>query len=88
MIDKDHSAALLARELGAEALLLLTDVPCVQRDYGTDHAAGLHDVSAAELDPQAFAEGSMRPKIEAACSLSARQAAWPGSARSRMQRTS
>jgi carbamate kinase len=69
VIDKDHSAALLARELHADALLLLTDVPCVQRDYGSDHAEALSDVLVAELDPQAFAEGSMRPKVQAACSF-------------------
>jgi len=66
VIDKDHSAALLARELGADALLLLTDVSCVQRDYGSEHARPIRSFVAGELDPSEFAEGSMRPKIEAA----------------------
>lgn len=69
VIDKDRCAALLARELDADALLLLTDVAAVQRNYGTDHAEALADVSVAEIDPQAFAEGSMRPKVQAACSF-------------------
>ena len=38
VIDKDRAAALLADGLGADALLLLTDVAAVERDYGTPHA--------------------------------------------------
>ncbi len=67
VIDKDRSAELLARELGADALLLLTDVPCVERGHGTSLAHPIREVSTRELDPQDFAGGSMRPKIEAAC---------------------
>jgi len=66
VIDKDHSAALLARELEADALLLLTDVVCVQRGYGTVQAKPIHETFADELDPAQFPEGSMRPKVEAA----------------------
>jgi len=67
VIDKDHSAALLASELDADALLLLTDVPYVERGYATAHAQPIREASARELDPSAFDAGSMRPKIEAAC---------------------
>lgn len=67
VIDKDRSAALLARELDADALLLLTDVPYVERDHATDRARPIREASVGELDPQAFAAGSMRPKVEAAC---------------------
>ncbi len=67
VIDKDHSAALLARELAAEALLLLTDVPFVERDHGTAHPQPIREAAVRELDPAMFAAGSMRPKIEAAC---------------------
>lgn len=66
VIDKDHSAALLAREVDADALLLLTDVPCVERNFGTPSAQPIRQAKAAELDPAEFASGSMRPKIEAA----------------------
>jgi len=67
VIDKDHSAALLARELHADALLLLTDVAAVERDHGTPNAHPMRLLSVEELDPESFAAGSMRPKIEAAC---------------------
>jgi len=67
VIDKDHSAALLARELGADALLLLTDVPYVERNHGTRLAHPIHEASVRELDLTDFADGSMRPKVEAAC---------------------
>ena len=66
VIDKDLSAALLAGELGADALLLLTDVPYVERDHGTPRARPLSEAHVSELDPADFAEGSMRPKVEAA----------------------
>lgn len=67
VIDKDRSAALLARELGADALLLLTDVPNVERNHGTKLAHPIDEAAVGELDPSEFAAGSMRPKIEAAC---------------------
>jgi carbamate kinase len=67
VIDKDLSAALLATQLEADALLMLTDVPNVQADWRTPHARALTDVTAAELRTLRFAAGSMAPKIEAAC---------------------
>jgi carbamate kinase len=70
VVDKDRSAAILARELGAELLLILTDVEAVQRDYGTDHAQPIRRMTAAEAETLMrhgqFADGSMRPKVEAA----------------------
>ncbi len=67
VIDKDHTAALLARDLGAEALLLLTDVEAVFSGWGGDcqaaiGAATAEDLAALDLDP-----GSMGPKVAAAC---------------------
>ena len=67
VIDKDLAAALLARGLGADALLLLTDVPAVQAGWGTPEARALGDVSAQQLRTMTFADGSMGPKVEAAC---------------------
>ncbi|MGZ8649997.1 MAG: carbamate kinase [Solirubrobacteraceae bacterium] len=67
VIDKDLAAELLARGLKADALLMLTDVPAVQAGWGTPEARELGDVSAQELRGMSFAEGSMGPKIEAAC---------------------
>jgi len=66
VVDKDRAAALLAAGLGADALLMLTDVSAVQLGYGTAGARALHDVAAAELRGYPFAAGSMGPKVEAA----------------------
>ena len=67
VIDKDLAAALLARSLGADALLMLTDVPAVEVDRGTPDARALGDVTADELRRLDFEPGSMGPKVEAAC---------------------
>ncbi len=69
VVDKDLTAALLAEQLGADVLLLLTDVDCVVRDWGTPDAMPLHDVSARELRALRFASGSMAPKVDAACTF-------------------
>jgi carbamate kinase len=67
VIDKDLAAALLARGLGADALLLLTDVPAVQADWRTPVARDIRRASPEQLRAGSFAAGSMGPKIEAAC---------------------
>jgi carbamate kinase len=67
VIDKDLSAALLAAQLGADALLMLTDVPYVEIDWRTQHARPLTHATPSELRTLDFARGSMAPKIEAAC---------------------
>jgi carbamate kinase len=71
VIDKDLSAALLARTVAASILVIATDVESVALDWGTDHAKPLGAVAVAELRDHAaageFAEGSMGPKVEAAC---------------------
>jgi carbamate kinase len=67
VIDKDLAAALLARGLGADALLMLTDVPAVQVGWGSPEARDLGDVTAQQLRTMSFADGSMAPKVEAAC---------------------
>lgn len=69
VVDKDRASALLASELYADLLLLLTDVEAVYLDWGTDRARSLGRVTPDELDPEQFPAGSMRPKIEAACSF-------------------
>jgi carbamate kinase len=66
VIDKDLSAELLARSLGAHVLLLLTDVPCVYRDWPAARAP-IARATPAELRALRFAPGSMGPKVEAAC---------------------
>ena len=70
VVDKDRAAAILARELNAALLLILTDVPAVYRDYGTDRATPIPRLTAAQaqslLDTGQCGKGSMRPKVEAA----------------------
>lgn len=67
VIDKDLSAALLAANLGARFLLMLTDVAAVQRNWGTSRAQDISHATPEELRALDFASGSMGPKIEAAC---------------------
>jgi carbamate kinase len=67
VIDKDKAAALLAEQLDADALLLLTDVEAVELDWGTPRARPLRRLTRDLLDRHAFAAGSMGPKVEAAC---------------------
>lgn len=69
VVDKDHTAALLATALGADVLVMLTDVPAVQLGFGTRSARPLHKVDVEDLDVEAFPEGSMGPKVAAACSF-------------------
>lgn len=67
VIDKDRASALLARELGAEVLVLATDVEAVYTRWGTDEARPMRRASLAELAALTFDPGSMGPKVEAAC---------------------
>ncbi|GAA2250242.1 carbamate kinase [Streptomyces ruber] len=66
VVDKDLTAALLAEDLKADFLLILTDVPNVYTDYGTPRQRPVLDATPAELRRGAFAEDSMGPKAEAA----------------------
>ena len=66
VIDKDRASELLARQLKADMLLLLTDVDAVYRDFGEPTARAIAIVGARALQPDQFAAGSMGPKIEAA----------------------
>ncbi|MBS7541179.1 carbamate kinase [Ancylobacter lacus] len=71
VIDKDRASALIARQLSADRLLLLTDVDAVYLDFGTPQARSIVRAGAASLSAGAFAAGSMRPKIEAATQFAA-----------------
>jgi carbamate kinase len=66
VIDKDRAASLLARGLGADALLLLTDVAVVERDRGTPRASPITEATADEMLALDLPAGSMGPKVEAA----------------------
>ncbi len=67
VVDKDSAAALIGRHLGADVLLLLTDVAAVDLDFGTPHARPIGRITARELRAMQFPAGSMAPKIAAAC---------------------
>jgi carbamate kinase len=66
VIDKDRSAALLAVQLRAESLLLLTDVEAVMESRGTSRERRIPRISATELLELDLPAGSMGPKAEAA----------------------
>ena len=67
VIDKDAASALLAGQLGADALLLLTDVDAVYRDFGTDQSTPLSELTVGEARALDMPAGSMGPKLQAAC---------------------
>jgi carbamate kinase len=70
VVDKDLAAALLAVELGADRLVILTDVEGVAVDFGGPRQRWLDGVGTVELRELAakgtFGVGSMAPKVEAA----------------------
>lgn len=69
VIDKDRASALLAEELGADLLVMATDVEGVFLDWNTPSARLIHATTPARLREHRFAAGSMGPKVEAACSF-------------------
>jgi carbamate kinase len=73
VIDKDRTAAVLAKRIGAETLLILTDVERVALDFGKPSQKNLSKLSEIEAEKYIkegqFGKGSMEPKIEAAISF-------------------
>ncbi len=70
VVDKDRVAAILARQLEAEVLMILTDVDAVYDGWGTPAARPIRRLSVAQADALLASggldEGGMRPKVEAA----------------------
>jgi carbamate kinase len=70
VIDKDRAAAILGADIGAEVLVILTDVDCVYVDYGepTQRAVRRLTLDQADelLSSSELGTGSMAPKVEAA----------------------
>ena len=70
VIDKDLASELLAEEVGASVLMLMTDVEKVKLHYGTLHESEISRMDRAQaeryLDEGHFPEGSMGPKVQAA----------------------
>ena len=69
VIDKDHATALLAHKLNADALLLLTDVEAVFRDFGTDAQSAIRHLSPEDAVRLDLPDGSMAPKVAAAATF-------------------
>jgi carbamate kinase len=67
VIDKDLASALLAIEIGADALAIVTDVDAVYADWNTPQQRAIRNATPAELSAGEFAAGSMGPKVRAAC---------------------
>jgi carbamate kinase len=72
VVDKDRSAALLAAQLGAQVLLLLTDVPAVWADWPEPAERAIRSATPPQMEALSFDPGSMGPKVEAACHFVAR----------------
>jgi carbamate kinase len=66
VIDKDRTSELLARELNAATLLMLTDVDAVYADWGSPDARAIRRITPQKLGEFSFTPGSMGPKVEAA----------------------
>jgi carbamate kinase len=70
VVDKDRVSAVLARQLEADVLMILTNVEAVYEGWGTPSARPIHRMTVARADRMAaegaFDAGGMRPKVEAA----------------------
>jgi carbamate kinase len=70
VVDKDRVAAVLARHLEADVLMILTNVEAVYEGWGTPAARPIHRMTVAQaeamIEAGAFDAGGMRPKVEAA----------------------
>ena len=69
VIDKDLASALLAAELKADALVIVTDVDAVYSGWGTPEKRAIRRATPEALSKSEFAEGSMGPKVKAACAF-------------------
>jgi len=67
VIDKDRASALLAFELDAGLLILATDTDGVYLDWGGENARRIEQTTPEQMEQYEFEEGSMGPKVEAAC---------------------
>ncbi|HEY6133842.1 MAG TPA: carbamate kinase, partial [Rubrivivax sp.] len=67
VIDKDLATELLARELGADVYVMLTDADAVYADWGKPTQRAIRRAAPDALAAMPFAAGSMGPKVDAAC---------------------
>ena len=66
VIDKDLASAMLAAALGADALVIVTDVDAVYTEWGTPQQRAITRATPEELASGEFADESMGPKVKAA----------------------
>ncbi|MCX4531253.1 carbamate kinase [Streptomyces sp. NPDC002596] len=66
VVDKDLASAALAAELKADMLVMLTDGDYVSENWGTPEQRDILTASPEAISELAFAEGSMKPKVDAA----------------------
>lgn len=66
VIDKDRAACMLGKQLKADGLLILTDVPGIATDYNTNEEKWISRISSRRLKGMVndFPNGSMRPKVQ------------------------
>jgi carbamate kinase len=67
VVDKDRAAAVAAIELNMDLFIILSDVDAVYVDWGKTTQRAIKTISPQQLNEMNFAQGSMGPKIEAAC---------------------
>ena len=82
VVDKDRVAAILARQLGADVLMILTNVDAVYEGWGTPAARPIRQLTVAEAErhdgrPARSTPGGMKPKVEAAAGF-VREGGRPG----------
>ena len=69
VIDKDRSSAVLAHDVGADRLVIVTDAPGVCDGWGTPDQRLIRSAHPDALAALSFPAGSMGPKVEAACAF-------------------
>ena len=69
VIDKDRSSAVLARDVGADSMVIVTDAAGVFVDWGTPEQRQIDTAHPDAIAPLSFPAGSMGPKVEAACAF-------------------
>ncbi len=66
VIDKDHASRLLANEIKADALIMLTDVDGVYLGWDTKLRERIQRSPPADMKRHSFSPGTMEPKVKAA----------------------
>ena len=73
VIDKDRASAQLAADIHADALIIATDVDAVYTGWGGPDQRRIRCANPSALAELSFPEGSMGPKVQAACEFAQRR---------------